>query len=271
MLRVLRNNSITGPIPKGISKLSIRHILALSNNDLVGRIPTEMGQLKRMVNSLETPSTSSYIIPDGFFPRFLGNLTHLIVNWKKSFVSLPAGANLDIYVLLDLSGNHLSGKIPTSIGDLKSIKLFNLPHNNLSGNIPSSFANLEHVETLDLSHNKLSGSIPESLAKLHQLAVLDVSNNQLKGRLPVGGQMYTMNILSYYANNSGLCGIQIQQPCPGDQQPGEAIKEEEKQQEFSWIGPGIGFPVGFVFTVLIVYMSGYLIPLTPHRHIIRRT
>ncbi|KAE8653470.1 hypothetical protein Csa_006926 [Cucumis sativus] len=261
---------IRGPIPKSISKLSILHILDLSNNDLVGTIPTEMGQLMGMVNSLKTPVTSSDIIPV-VFSTFLGNLTHLIVNWKKSFISLPAGPNLDIYVLLDLSGNHLSGQIPTSIGDLKSIKLLNLADNNLSGNIPSTFGNLEHVETLDLSHNKLSGSIPKSLAKLHQLAVLDVSNNQLTGRIPVGGQMSTMNILSYYANNSGLCGIQIQQPCAEDQQPGKGIKEEEKQQEFSWIGAGIGFPVGFAFTVLNVYMSGYLSPLTPHRHIIRRT
>ena len=126
------------------------------------------------------------------------------------------------------------------------------------------------METLDLSHNKLSGPIPESLVNLQDLTVLDLSNNELTGRIPVGGQMSTMNIPSYYANNSGLCGIQIQKPCLEDEQPAKPIKEEKKQV-FSWIGVGIGFPVGFVYTVLIVYMSGYFNPRTPWRRIIRRT
>ena len=138
----------------------------------------------------------------------------LIVNWKNSKQGISSD-NLNMYTLLDLSNNQLSGQIPASLGTLRALKLLNISHNKLSGKIPTSFGDLENIETLDLSHNKLSGSIPPTLTKLQQLTILDVSNNQLTGRIPDGGQMGTMVLdPNYYANNSGLCGMQIHVSCP---------------------------------------------------------
>ncbi|KAJ9535769.1 hypothetical protein OSB04_un001083 [Centaurea solstitialis] len=160
-----------------------------------------------------------------------------------------------MYSLLDLSNNKISGEIPTSLGNLKSLKVLNISNNNISGHIPVSFGNLTGIESLDLSHNKISGSIPESLEKLDGLGILDVSNNRLIGKIPMGGHKSTMNGLKYFANNSGLCGMQINITCPNDITPSEGTQEAEDDEQLSWIfwvGTWIGFPIGFFSSILIM-------------------
>ena len=46
-----------------------------------------------------------------------------------------------------------------------------------------------------------------------------MSNNELVGKIPLGGQMDTMSDPNYYANNSGLCGMQIQMKCQDELPP----------------------------------------------------
>ncbi|KAJ9555898.1 hypothetical protein OSB04_010512 [Centaurea solstitialis] len=119
---------------------------------------------------------------------------------------------------------------------------------------------MKSIETLDFSHNDISGLIPQSLTKVNELTILDVSYNKLTGRIPVGGQMRTMNELNYYANNSGLCGMQIRIKCPKDISSSEPIeKEDENSSWISWEGTLIGFPIGFFLSFLIMaYSLNYL-------------
>jgi hypothetical protein len=226
--------------------------------------------------SIETPDRFSYFsfmsIPNLGFSNFSGmsipNFTtqtkfnDLIVNWKKSKQGLSWN-NLKLYSLLDLSMNQLSGKIPASLGSLKALKLLNISHNIFSGMISTSLGDLENLESLDLSYNNLSGSIPQSLSNLQQLTILDVSNNKLTGKIPVGSQMDTMNNPKFYANNSGLCGMQIQVPCLEDLPPTEPPKVKSKETWFLWEGVGIGYAVGFFVAVGILYISGYFVPAKP--------
>ncbi|GKF74012.1 leucine-rich repeat-containing protein, partial [Tanacetum coccineum] len=129
----------------------------------------------------------------------------------------------------------------------------NISHNKISGNIPLSLGNLVRIESLDVSHNQLSGSIPQSLGQLGNLTILDVSNNMLTGKIPRGRQMDTMNELSYFQNNSGLCGMQIKITCPGDIPSLEGrVEEEEDLSWMFWEGTWIGFPIGFFSTILIM-------------------
>ena len=114
-------------------------------------------------------------------------LNDLIINWKKSQQGL-SNHNLDLYFLLDLSMNQLSGEIPDTLGSLKALKLLNISHNNLYGKILASLGDLKSLESLDLSHNKISDLIPQSLTKLQQLTVLDVSNNNLTVRFLLVGK-----------------------------------------------------------------------------------
>jgi Leucine-rich repeat (LRR) protein len=67
---------------------------------------------------------------------------------------------------LDLSGNRLSGRIPSELGLLNSLRNLNLSSNNLSGNIPLALGHLTLLESLDLSINLLDGQIPTELTDI---------------------------------------------------------------------------------------------------------
>lgn len=112
----------------------------------------------------------------------------------------------------------------------------NLSHNDISGSIPQSFGGLEKLEILDVSYNNLSGKIPQTLSRLSELDVLDLSNNKLSDRIPGSSQLDRLNDPNIYANNSKICGTQIQVSCSTtrtEQQPKEE-DEEEKEATVPW-------------------------------------
>ncbi|KAL0000059.1 hypothetical protein SO802_019661 [Lithocarpus litseifolius] len=203
---------------------------------------------------IEFPYLGGIIISNPIF-----KIHDLTVDWKKSKQGL-SWDNLKIYSLLDLSMNQLSGEAPSLLGSLKALKLLNVSYNNLNGRIPASLGGLKNLESLDLSHNNLFGSIPQSLAKLQQLTILDVINNKLTGKIPVGNQMDTMDVPNFYTNNSELCRMQIQVPCPEDLSPTKPLEVENKETWFSWEGLEIGYAVGFFVTVGILYLIEYFVP-----------
>ena len=149
----LQKKSLQGSIPDCISNLTRLHILDLSSNHLVGKIPAKLGNL---VGMIETPNIFSYSYTINGFNT---EIHDLIVNWKRVEQGL-SWKNLEIYALLDLSMNQISNEIPTSLGSLKALKLLNVSHNKLYGRVPASLGDLKNLEGLDLSHNNLLGSIP---------------------------------------------------------------------------------------------------------------
>ncbi|KAM0069156.1 putative non-specific serine/threonine protein kinase [Helianthus debilis subsp. tardiflorus] len=76
--------------------------------------------------------------------------------------SLPSSLmNLSYLKILELEKNNLAGIIPPWIGiKLTMLKILNLRSNNFYGNIPNQLCYLSHVQVLDLAHNNLSGNIP---------------------------------------------------------------------------------------------------------------
>ncbi|KAI7726287.1 hypothetical protein M8C21_014343, partial [Ambrosia artemisiifolia] len=79
----------------------------------------------------------------------------------------------------------LTGQIPTSFGNLKTLQSLVLIDNGLSGGLPASIGKLTQLKRLVLSGNLLTGKIPESYGYLSELLIMDLSRNSLFGSLPL--------------------------------------------------------------------------------------
>lgn len=71
--------------------------------------------------------------------------------------------------------------------------------------------------------------------------------------------MDRLNDPAIYANNSGLCGMQIQVLCAEDLHPppGTHDVKEEETRLFSWKATAIGYPLGFFYVGAAMYFIGY--------------
>ena len=157
--------------------------LALSDNQLTGSIPGELGNLSNLESLYLSFNQLNAI------PAQLGNLSNL-ERLSLSFNQLSAIpaqlGNLSNLRSLSVSSNQLSGSIPAQLGNLSNLESLSLTGNQLSGAIPGELGNLSSLESLDLSDNQLTGSIPGELGNLSNLESLYLSFNQLSGCIPEG-------------------------------------------------------------------------------------
>ena len=87
-------------------------------------------------------------------------------------------------VALDLFENHLTGTIPSEVGNLANLTRLNLRDNQLTGTISAELSNLINLVELDLNSNQLSGTIPAELGNLANLQYLILYNNELNRAIP---------------------------------------------------------------------------------------
>eukprot|EP00257_Ricinus_communis_P025783 XP_025013197.1 probable LRR receptor-like serine/threonine-protein kinase At4g36180 [Ricinus communis] len=99
------------------------------------------------------------------------------------------------------SNPTLTGKIPSSLGQVTSLRVLSLSQNNLQGNVPGELGGLVNLQQLDLSYNNLSGEIPEKIAGLKSLTILDLSWNNLEGQVPCSlGQLQLLQKVDLSSN-----------------------------------------------------------------------
>ncbi|KAK4582396.1 hypothetical protein RGQ29_025537 [Quercus rubra] len=135
---ILRSNQFYGSIDfttKGfdielVKILTIFTAIDISNNNLDGPIPEEIGKLKSLV-----VLNLSHNALTGHIPPFLGNLTQL--------------------ESLDLSSNKLTGEIPVQLTDLTFLSVLNFSFNLLVGPIPQvkqfgTFTNDSYIHNKEL-------------------------------------------------------------------------------------------------------------------------
>ena len=155
----LSENELSGEIPPELGSLSNLQHLFLFRNELSGEIPPELGSLSNLQGLYLTDNELS-----GEIPPEMGSLANLR--------------------LLAIDGNQLSGEIPPELGSLANLKNLYLSDNELSGEIPPELGTLANLETLFLSGNQLSGEIPPELGNLSELVALHLQENQLSGEIP---------------------------------------------------------------------------------------
>lgn len=156
----LRNNALTGSIPKEIGMLKKLFVCWFYSNKLSGPIPPELGNCKRLAYlDLKENELS------GEIPSELGSCVKL-----QDF---------------SLQGNTLSGVIPRALGSLKCLTILDLQKNELSGKIPPELGDCTALSHIYLQDNPgLGGEIPDSVNKLPNLNRIHVNSGlQIKGKL----------------------------------------------------------------------------------------
>ncbi|XP_057432622.1 probable LRR receptor-like serine/threonine-protein kinase At3g47570 [Lotus japonicus] len=187
----LAGNNLNGDIPSGLFNATELLELVMANNTLTGIIPESVGNLRNLQlfylvgNKLTSDPASSEM-------GFLTSLTKCR-QLKKILLSInPLNGTLPNSIgnlsksleTFDVWSCNLKGKIPSQIGNLKSLFDINLKENKLTGPVPSTIGTLQLLQRLDLSDNKLNGSIPDQICHLVKLNELRLSKNQISGPVP---------------------------------------------------------------------------------------
>ncbi|XP_068639576.1 receptor-like protein EIX2 [Aristolochia californica] len=156
------HNRLTGAIPRGITNLAAMRTNHVTNNTLGYGSNYYKENVDVSYNGFvyEFTSTLSLVIAldisnnnlSGTIPEEVGNLIGLIalnLSGNQFFGKIPQSIG-KLYQLqnLDLSRNHLSGSIPPAIVSLTFLSHLNLSYNNLSGIIPRG----NQLDTLDESN-----------------------------------------------------------------------------------------------------------------------
>ena len=196
----LWENNLIGEIPTELGDLSELTTLELQDNQLTGEIPSELGNLFSL--------SVLYLWENelnGEIPSELGNLPNLqrlSLSNNRLSGEIPSGlGDLSSLTHLYLNGNQLNGEIPAELGSLSSLTILDLGGNQLNGGIPSELGDLSSLSELYLSDNELSGEIPSELGSLANLQYLTLTRNQLSGEIPVElGSLSKMESMSLSRN-----------------------------------------------------------------------
>ena len=132
----------------------------LSNNRLVGNIPSSIGMLVACIHV---------------------DLSHNYLASMPSELGLVGSAGLGLSTLL-LHDNHFAGSIPHQVFNGR-VGVLDVSNNRLSGRLPSEVGLLRNAKTLNLANNRLSGSVPCELG-LGRATRVDISGNRFQGKLP---------------------------------------------------------------------------------------
>ncbi|GMN33287.1 hypothetical protein TIFTF001_004074 [Ficus carica] len=195
----LNSNHFHGRIPPSIGNLSRVAWLDITDNNIGGAIPVSSGTTPGLDMLLECRhfhlgnNTLTGPIPERLFHSSM-KLIHLFFD-----------------------GNKLSGRIPSSIGLVRSLEVIDISNNGFDeSDFPSWFSTLKSLETLVLENIQLQGPIPVELFSLPKLETVKLKNNNLNGTLDIG--------TSY---NSHLRVIELQRNSITDFKNGEEVNDVE--------------------------------------------
>lgn len=178
-LKLLNLKYVIGQIPKEIGQLKkLENFYIQSSKELGGEIPKEITSIStlKMIYFSETNLT-------GNLPKGIGDmpsLSQLIIQDSELSGALPEEIfNLPELTHLLLPRNKFYGEIPESISHLTYLRFLNLDNNHFTGKIPTSIKRLANLRYITLSNNDLVGIIPQEVYDLPNVSLLEIKNNQV--------------------------------------------------------------------------------------------
>lgn len=174
----LSNNNLSGVVPPEIGNLTALKNLQMSSNSITGAIPPEIGACQALeMISLEVNSITS-------IPEELVNCTNLDdIRIYRNEIEGPFPqflAEMTQLVRLDIGSNKLTGPLPDGLESLVNLRLLAFDRNELSGPLVSmkSMPNLVEVH---VDENNFTGNIEDILPDTSNLYYFTCSDNQLSG------------------------------------------------------------------------------------------
>ncbi|PUZ51789.1 hypothetical protein GQ55_6G217800 [Panicum hallii var. hallii] len=179
----LYNCGLTGTFPSWIFRIKSLMSLDVSGNEnLRGELPEFIQDSALQVLRLSGTKFSGKILES---ISSLRNLTELDLSNCLLYGSIPSFSQWPMISWVDLSGNNLTGSLPSDgYLSLHNLTRINLSNNSISGAIPASLFSHPSLEYLDLSQNNFTGNFLLYPNISSSLTDIDVSFNKLEGPLP---------------------------------------------------------------------------------------
>ncbi|XP_057485595.1 receptor-like protein 53 isoform X2 [Actinidia eriantha] len=192
----LSNNKIHGTIPEWVTgKASLSH-LNLSNNFLTSIERLPLGE------NLLTLDLHSNLL-QGPLPVPPPSTWYFSISQNKLSGEIPSSiCNAKSLVILDLSHNNFSNAIPPCLGNFSnSLSILDLKSNAFQGAIPLTFGKYSNLQNLDLNGNQFEGPVPRSLSNCKYLELLDLGNNKINDAFPYWlGTLPELQVLVLHSN-----------------------------------------------------------------------
>jgi Leucine-rich repeat (LRR) protein len=189
------HNSLTGPLPDlNLFPFSNIENLWVDHNRFSGTIPKDLSSGHKLSKciALEWLSTvTNRCIAVVFAHQGLHNVTFALSLLEQVFLhennlvgSLPNIGNLTSLEYFDVSGNMITGSLPSEIGLLTKLRDLVISSTYLHGTIPKELYGLSNLQDVILSRCNFTGTVSERIGELTQLERLMLDGNSFFGALP---------------------------------------------------------------------------------------
>ncbi|XP_071930592.1 receptor-like protein 51 [Coffea arabica] len=180
-----------------VTDLTVSHVTVIASGPAI-----ILGSLKNLRSVSISHTNLTGFLPKHWHP----NLTHLDLSGNQLRGKIPSSLNvMENLLVLNLSSNSLDGEIPPGIGDLTSLQNLSLASNSLSGSIPDSIAAMPDLVHLDLGSNLLNGTVPKFVSDMTKLKYLNLENNSFHGVLPFNASFLKKLEVFKIGSNDNLC------------------------------------------------------------------
>ena len=187
-------NNLHGTIPSEVFSLRLLQDFNLFKEpNLVGTIPKELGsnELPLLegirvshsgVTGTITEFTSSTLVHTAKWVNFERSRFTGTVPWSTM---IPQEEPFDTEMLvLVVSGNNVTGTLPSDIGRLTALENLAIGTSMISGTIPPSIGGCDNLKQIWCYGASLTGTIPTELGRMSRLGLFECPYNLLTGTLP---------------------------------------------------------------------------------------